>query len=267
MSGSSFEIRDALNNLINDTVSYRPFFMHKFANPARFMRLSNFLLPWTMGLTVLLFVLGLYFALFVAPEDYQMGNAYRIMFVHVPAAYMAQFGYGVIAVASAVGYIWKHPLADQAARATAPMGAAFTALALVSGSLWGKPMWGTFWIWDARLTSMLILFFLYLGYIAVWQTIEDQVRAARIASIVAMVGLLNVIIIKFSVDWWNSLHQPATLLRMDGPAIGGAMLTALLLMIFAFNMFFITVLMWRIQSLILKRRIRSLRLQLGGGRG
>ncbi len=241
--------------------------MHKFANPARFMRLSNIILPWVTGLTILLFALGLYYSLILAPEDYQMGNTYRIIFVHVPAAYMAQFGYGVIAVSSAIGFIWKHPLADQAARATAPIGAAFTALALLTGSLWGKPMWGTYWIWDARLTSMLILFFLYLGYIAVWQAIEDQVRAAKIASIVSLVGLVNVIIIKFSVDWWNTLHQPATLMRMDGPTIGGNMLIALLLMIAAFNMFFVAVLFWRIQSLILQRRIRSLRLQLGGGLG
>ena len=241
--------------------------MHKFANPARFMRLSNIFLPWTAGLTVLLFALGLYYGLYLAPEDYQMGNTYRIMFIHVPAAYMAQFGYAAIAAASAVGFIWKHPLADQAARAIAPMGAAFTALGLLTGSLWGKPMWGTFWIWDARLTSMLILFFMYMGYIAVWQTIEDQVRAAKIAAIVAMVGLINVIIIKFSVDWWNTLHQPASLIRMDGPTIGGEMLTALLLMIAAYNMFFVTILIWRIQSLILRRRIRSLRMQLGGGQG
>ncbi|PCI32904.1 MAG: heme transporter HemC [Alphaproteobacteria bacterium] len=241
--------------------------MHKFANPARFMRLSNIILPWTAAITVVLFGLGLYYSLVLAPEDYQMGNTYRIMFIHVPAAYMAQFGYAAIAVSSAVGFIWKHPLADQAARATAPMGAAFTALALLTGSLWGKPMWGTYWIWDARLTSMLILLFIYLGYIAVWQTIEDQARAAKIAAIVAMVGLINVIIIKFSVDWWNTLHQPATLMRMDGPTIGGDMLAALLLMIAAFNMFFITILLWRIQSLILRRRIRSLRMQIGGGQG
>ena len=241
--------------------------MHKFANPARFMRLSNIILPWTAAITVVLFGLGLYYSLVLAPEDYQMGNTYRIMFIHVPAAYMAQFGYAAIAVSSAVGFIWKHPLADQAARAIAPMGAAFTALALLTGSLWGKPMWGTYWIWDARLTSMLILLFIYLGYIAVWQTIEDQARAAKIAAIVSMVGLINVIIIKFSVDWWNTLHQPATLMRMDGPAIGGDMLAALLLMIAAFNMFFITILLWRIQSLILRRRIRSLRMQLGGGQG
>ena len=241
--------------------------MHKFANPARFMRLSNIILPWTAAITVVLFGLGLYYSLVLAPEDYQMGNTYRIMFIHVPAAYMAQFGYAAIAVSSAVGFIWKHPLADQAARAIAPMGAAFTALALLTGSLWGKPMWGTYWIWDARLTSMLILLFIYLGYIAVWQTIEDQARAAKIAAIVSMVGLINVIIIKFSVDWWNTLHQPATLMRMDGPTIGGDMLAALLLMIAAFNMFFITILLWRIQSLILRRRIRSLRMQLGGGQG
>lgn len=239
--------------------------MHKFANPARFMRLSHKLLPWTTALTVILFTVGLYYALYAAPQDYQMGNTYRIIFIHVPASYMAMFGYVMIAVASAVGFIWNHPLADQAARATAPMGAAFTILALLTGSLWGKPMWGTYWIWDARLTSMLILLFLYLGYMAVWETIEDQARAARIAAIVALVGVINVVIIKFSVDWWNTLHQPATLMRADGPAIGGDMLLTLLLMIGAFNMFFATVLMWRMQSLILKRRIRSLRIQLGGG--
>lgn len=241
--------------------------MHKFANPARFMRLSKNFLPWFMGLTILLFASGLYYAFFLAPEDYQMGNTYRIIYIHVPAAYMAQFGYGIIAVASAVGFIWKHPLADQAARATAPLGAGFTALALLTGSLWGKPMWGTYWIWDARLTSMLVLFFIYLGYMAVWQTIEDRVKAARIASIVALVGIINVVIIKFSVDWWNTLHQPATLMRLDGPTIGGDMLTALLLMIGAFNMFFITALIWRIQSLILRRRVRAIRMQLGGGQG
>ncbi len=241
--------------------------MHKFANPARFMRLSKIFLPWFMGLTILLFASGLYYAFFLAPEDYQMGNTYRIIYIHVPAAYMAQFGYGIIAVASAVGFIWKHPLADQAARATAPLGAGFTALALLTGSLWGKPMWGTYWIWDARLTSMLVLFFIYLGYMAVWQTIEDRVKAARIASIVALVGIINVVIIKFSVDWWNTLHQPATLMRLDGPTIGGDMLTALLLMIGAFNMFFITALIWRIQSLILRRRVRAIRMQLGGGQG
>jgi len=243
--------------------------MHKFANPARFMRLSNIILPWTSGLTIVLFVFGLIYA-FIAPQDYQMGNSYRIMFIHVPAAYMAQFGFGLIAVASAVGFIWRHPLADQAARAAAPLGAAFTGLALLTGSLWGKPMWGTYWVWDARLTSMLILFFIYLGYISVWQTIENQAKAARISAIVALVGIVNVVIIKFSVDWWNTLHQPASLIRMDGPSLGGDMLTALLLMIAAFNMFFITVVIWRIQNLILRRRIRALQIQLGDmefGRG
>jgi len=242
--------------------------MHKFANPARFMRLSKMFLPWIAGLTVILFALGLYYSLFVAPEDYQMGNAYRIMFVHVPSAYMAMFGYVMMAVASAVGFIWRHPLADQAARATAPIGAVFTILALITGSLWGKPMWGAYWVWqDARLTSFLILFFFYLGYIAVWNSVEDQVRAARIAAIVAMVGAINVVIIKYSVEWWNTLHQPASLLRSGGPAIQGDMLTALLLMLAAFNMFFIMILLWRIQSLILGKRIRSLRMKLGGGQG
>ncbi|WP_138381015.1 heme ABC transporter permease [Luteithermobacter gelatinilyticus] len=237
--------------------------MHKFANPARFMRLSKIILPWVALLAAGLLAVGLYLSLFVAPADYQMGDAYRIIFVHVPSAYMAMFGYVLMALASIVGIIWKHPLADYTARATAPIGAAFTLLALITGSLWGKPMWGAYWVWqDARLTSVLILFFLYLGYLAVWQAIEDQARAARVAAIVAIVGLVNIPIIKFSVEWWSTLHQPASLMRLDGPSIHPDMLWPLIIMILAFNAYFVMVLIWRLQSLILKRRIRTLRLKL-----
>ncbi|MBY0423131.1 MAG: heme ABC transporter permease [Parvularculaceae bacterium] len=200
------------------------------ANPERFDRLARPLTPAFGVLALLLGAAGLWLGLFASPADYQQGETVRIMYVHVPAAWMALFCYSSMAFASAAGFIFKHPLADVAARATAPIGAVFTALALITGSLWGKPMWGTWWAWDARLTSVLVLFFLYLGYIAIWEAIEDRARAARIAAIVALVGFVNVPIIKFSVDWWNSLHQPASVFRGDGPTIHGSMLTPLLLM-------------------------------------
>ena len=238
--------------------------LHYFANPARFGRLANAILPWAKGLTLLLFAVGLYLALVVAPADYQMGDTVRIMFVHVPSAWMALFCYTFMAAASAVALIWKHPLADLAAKASAPIGACFTLLALVTGSLWGKPMWGAWWVWDARLTSVLVLFFLYLGYLALWQAIEDPQKAAKAAAILALVGFVNVPIIKFSVDWWNTLHQPASVIRMDGPAIHGSMLWPLLIMIAAFKLYFITVLLIRMRTEINQRRIRNLRLAAGG---
>jgi len=238
--------------------------MHKFANPARFMRLSKLILPWAFGLSMALLGVGFYLSLFVAPEDYQMGSSVRIMFIHVPSAYMAMFGYAMMAVASVVGIIWKHPLADQAARATAPVGAIFTVLALFTGALWGKPMWGAYWVWqDARLTSVLVLLFLYMGYMAVWQTVDDQTKAAKIAAIVALVGAINLPIIKFSVEWWSTLHQPASLLRLDGPTIHPDMLWPLLIMIAGFNIYFLTVVLWRLQSQILRKRLRSYQMQQG----
>ena len=173
--------------------------------------------PWVAGATALLAPIGLYWALVVAPADYQQGEAYRIMYIHVPAAWMSLFTYLVVAAASAAGLIWRHALAEVTARAAAPIGACFTAVALVTGSIWGKPMWGTWWVWDARLTSVLILFFLYLGYIALHDAFDDPARGARAASILALVGVVNLPIIKFSVDWWNTLHQPATVLRLGGP--------------------------------------------------
>lgn len=215
-------------------------------------------------------IVGLYWGLFIAPEDYQMGNAYRIIFVHVPSSYMSMFAYGFMALASAVGIIWKHPLADQSARAAAPIGAGFTALALFTGSLWGKPMWGTYWIWDARLTSELVLLFLYFGYMAVWDAVEDSAKAARVAAIVALVGAVNLPIIKFSVDWWNTLHQPASIMKSGGSSIHPDMLWPLLICIVAFNLYFVTVVLWRIQSLIIRRQIRGLQISIaerGGDHG
>ena len=234
--------------------------MHRFANPARFMRLSDRLIPWCAALTVVTLAIGLWGALFAAPPDYQQGEAVRIMFVHVPAAWMASLTYFLMALASAVAFVWRHPLADIAAQAAAPLGAGFTLVCLVTGSLWGEPMWGTWWVWDARLTSVLVLFFLYLGYIALVHAFDDPTRGSRAGAVLAMVGIVNLPIIKFSVDWWNTLHQPASVFRMGGPTIAGSMLWPLLVMAVAFMFYFATLLMLRMRSAILNARLRAARL-------
>ena len=234
---------------------------HAYANPARFMALSARLVVPLWALTALLLAAGLWFALVASPPDYQQGETVRIMYVHVPSAWLALFGYSVMAVASAVALIFRHPLADVAAKSAAPIGAAFTFLALVTGSLWGRPMWGTWWEWgDARLVSMLILFFLYLGYMALWATIEEPVRAARAAAVLALVGSINLPIIRYSVDWWNTLHQPASVFRMDGPTIAPSMLLPLGLMAFGFTFLFVTLLLVRMRAEVMRRRVRTLRL-------
>ncbi len=234
--------------------------MHRFANPNVFLRLSRVIMPWSTGVMIAALVAGLVFALGASPADYQQGESVRIMYVHVPAAWMALFIYVCLAGASAVALIWKHPLADLAAKASSPVGACFTFIALATGSLWGKPMWGAWWVWDARLTSMLILFFLYLGHMALANAFEDSERGAKSAAILALVGVINVPIIKFSVDWWNTLHQPASVVRMDGPAIHPSMLTPLLLMAIAFSAYYVTVVILRLRSEILARKIRALRM-------
>lgn len=239
--------------------------MHRFANPTRFLRVANALLPWFATLTVLCLGFGLYLALFSSPADYQQGETVRIMYIHVPSAWMAMFVYGSIAAASFTSLVWKHPLADMIARASAPIGACFTFLTLVSGSLWGQPMWGTWWVWDARLTSVLILFFLYLGYIALVNAFDDPSRGAKPAAILALVGAVNLPIIKFSVDWWNTLHQPASVVRMGGPAIDPSMLWPLLLMAVGFTLFYFTVGILRLRGEIAGARIRNLRLGLAHG--
>lgn len=232
--------------------------LQAFANPTRFMSLSGRILGPMAVVTALLLLSGLYFALLDSPPDYQQGETVRIMYVHVPSAWLAMMGYMVMALASAMALIFRHPLADVCAKSAAPIGAAFTFLALVTGSLWGKPMWGTWWVWDARLTSMLILMFLYLGYIALWATIEEPTRAARGAAVLALVGALNVPIIHYSVVWWNTLHQPASVFRMDGPTIASSMLMPLMLMAFGFTMLFMTLLLVRMRAEILRRRVRGL---------
>ena len=235
--------------------------MHKFANPARFMRIANALFPWVSGLFVLLLGFGLYGALFTSPPDYQQGETVRIMYIHVPAAYMGTMIYGAVAVASAVFLIWKHPLVDLAARASAPVGMGFTFLCLVTGSLWGKPMWGAWWVWDARLTSMLLLFFLYAGYIALSRAFDSPAQGAKPAAILALIGVANLPVIKFSVEWWNTLHQPASLIRMDGPTIAAEMLWPLLCMIGAFTLFYLMILVVRLRGELAAAKLRTLRLQ------
>lgn len=239
---------------------------HKYANPTRFLKLASAIQPWAAAAMIVFFVTGLYFALLASPEDYQQGETVRIMYIHVPAAWMALFCYTAMAVAAAVGLIWKHPVADLAARSTAPIGACFTFLALFTGALWGKPMWGTWWVWDARLTSVLILFFLYLGYMALANAFDDPARGSKASAILALVGVVNVPIIKFSVDWWNTLHQPASVVKMGGPAIDSSMLVPLILMALAFKAYYIWVLLMRIRGEINAGKVRALRLrQVHGG--
>jgi heme exporter protein C len=238
---------------------FQRFSLHRYANPAAFGCLSGQILPWTAGASAILLALGLYFALFSSPPDYQQGESVRIMYVHVPAAIMSEVIYGMMAAAAAVGIIWKHALADLFVKAAAPLGAAFTFLCLVAGSLWGKPMWGAWWVWDARLTSELVLFFLYLGYLALVDAFDDPQRGLRAGAILVLVGVVDLPIIKLSVDWWNTLHQPASLITMSGPKMDKSMLLPLMLMIGAFATFFITVVLMRLESELLARRIRAWR--------
>ena len=228
------------------------------ANPTRFLALVARVLPWFAAATVAAFAIGLYQVWFVAPDDYQQGATVKIMFVHVPNAWLAMAAWGVMSIASIGTLVWRHPLADVAAKAAAPLGAAFTFLALFTGSLWGRPMWGTYWVWDARLTSVLILFLMYLGLIALWRTVEDPSRAARAAAILTLVGALNLPVIKFSVDWWNTLHQPASVLKLGGPAIHPAILTPLLVMGLAFLLLFVTLHLAAMRNEILRRRVRAM---------
>ena len=232
--------------------------MVSLANPTRFLSLVDRIVPWLTAVTLILLCLGLYLSFFVAPPDYQQGETVKIMFIHVPAAWLAMFGYMLIAVAALGTLMWRHPLADVAAKTAAPIGATFTFVALVTGSLWGKPMWGTYWVWDARLTSVLVLFLLYLGLLALWQAIEEPGRAGRAAAILALVGAVNVPIIHYSVVWWNTLHQPASVFRMGDPSIDPSLLAPLLVMALAFTLLFILLHLIAMRAEILRRRVRAL---------
>ena len=232
--------------------------MQYLANPTRFLNLANAVLPAVWAITIALFAVGLYGGLLASPTDYQQGETVRIMYVHVPAAWMALFVYSVMALASAVAVIFRHPLADVAAKTAAPIGAVFCFLSLATGSLWGKPMWGAWWVWDARLTSMFVLMLLYIGYMGVWAAIDEPHRAAMVARVVALVGFVNVPIVKFSVDWWNSLHQPASVFRMDGPTIHSSMLWPLLVMGLAYTFLFLALHLTAIRAEIAARKIRQI---------
>lgn len=232
--------------------------MFTLANPKRFMDMSAKLLPWFAGAAAVALLAGLVLGL-LAPPDYQQGSTVKIMFLHVPAAWTAMMAYGLMALASFVGLVWRHALADVAAKAAAPLGAVFTVLGLVTGSLWGRPMWGTYWVWDARLTSFLLLLFLYLGYIALWNAIEDEVRAARAAAILALVGAVNLPIIEFSVNW-HTLHQGESIMRADGPQISSVFLWPLGLTALGYTLLFLVLWTVRIRTEILERRSRALML-------
>ena len=228
--------------------------MINLANPTVFVDLTRRITPWLAAATVGLFGVGLTLS-FLAPPDYQQGETAKIMYLHVPAAMMGSFVYAVMAVAALGTLVWRHPLADAAQKAGAPLGACFTFICLATGSLWGKPMWGTYWVWDARLTSVLVLFLLYLGLIALWRAIDDPGRAARAAAILTLVGCVNLPIIKFSVDWWNTLHQPASVFRLGGPTIDRSLLYPLIVMVAAFAFLFFTLHLMAIRNEILRRRI------------
>ena len=234
--------------------------LHRFANPGRFLRATGRLMPilWSAALVVL--GIGLAWGLLLSPPDWQQGETVRIMYVHVPMAWLAMGGYTGLAILSVMSLVWRHPLADMAGKAAAPIGAAFTLICLITGSLWGRPMWGTYWVWDARLTSVFVLFLMYLGVISLWRTIDDPTRAGRAAAILTLVGAINIPIIKFSVDWWNTLHQPASVVKMSGPAIHPSILVPLLVMAIAFTLLFFTLHLAAIRNEILKRRVRSMQL-------
>jgi heme exporter protein C len=234
---------------------------HSLARPVVFARLSARILPVLIPLTVTLLAYGFYLALIASPPDYQQGETVRIMYIHVPCAWLSMGIYGLMALCSIFWFIYKHPLADLIARSAAPLGAAFTLIVLITGSLWGKPTWGAWWVWDARLTSVLILFFLYVGYISLTTVdfIDDKNRMA--AAILSLVGAVNLPIIKFSVEWWNTLHQPASVIRLSGSTIDPSMLTPLLVMFAGLTGLFITCLLLRVQGALWQQKWRRMVLQ------
>ncbi len=236
--------------------------MLRFANPTLFLKLVRWLMPLAAGTSIVLLAWGLYLVFAVSPEDYQQGATVRIMYIHVPAAWLALSCYSLMALSSIGSLVWKHPLADVSAKALAPIGAAFTFLCLVTGALWGKPMWGTWWVWDARLTSVLVLFLVYCGIMALWTAFDDPARAARPVAILTLFGFINVPIVKFSVDWWNTLHQPASVFRLGGPSIDPSMLTPLFVMAGGATALMLALHLAGMRTEIMRRRVRNLSQQL-----
>ena len=232
-------------------------FFHRLSSPPYYYRFAGKCLPWLTLLCLAFLLTGLYGGLVLAPPDYQQGDSFRIIYIHVPSAWMSLFIYMVMAISGGIGLVWRIKLSEIVAICSAPIGAAFTFLALATGSLWGKPMWGTWWVWDARLTSELILLFLYLGVIALYSAIDDKRVAARATSILALVGVVNIPIIHYSVEWWNTLHQGATVTKFDKPSIHIDMLVPLLLMAVAFKLYYMLVLLLRTRCEVLLREANS----------
>ncbi|MBO6717513.1 MAG: heme ABC transporter permease [Rhizobiaceae bacterium] len=228
------------------------------ANPTRFVALADRLVPWLAGLSAVVIAAGLWMG-FNAPEDYQQGITVRIMYLHVPFAWLSMMIYSIMAVSALGTLVWRHPLADVALKAAAPIGAVFTALALATGSIWGRPMWGAWWVWDGRLTSVFVLFLMYLGLIALTRALDDPSRSARAAAVVALVGVINIPIIKFSVEWWNTLHQPASVIRLDGPTIHPSLLWPLLISAVGFTLLYATLHLMAMRTEIWRRRVISMR--------
>ena len=236
----------------------KPSWWNRIAHPGQFVAWTAPLL-WPLAiLTALLFLAGLWFAFFNSPADYQMGDTVRIMYVHVPNAWLSQFVYVTMTISALGTLVWRHPLADVSMRAAAPLGAVFTALALFTGALWGRPTWGTFWEWDGRMTSTLVLLFIYLGIVALWRAFDDQLRAARVIAVFTLVGAINIPIIKFSVDWWSTLHQPASVFTPEGPKMPFSILLPLFLMFFAFTFLFATLQLVAMHTEIRRRRVMTL---------
>ena len=228
------------------------------ANPTRFLAFAGRLVPWLGGIAAILLAIGLAMG-FMAPEDYQQGSTVRIMYIHVPFAWIAMMCYSVMAISALGTLVWRHPLADVALKAAAPIGAVFTFLSLATGSIWGKPMWGTWWVWDARLTSVFVMFLMYLGIIALTRALDDPSRSARAAAVLTLVGAINLPIIKFSVDWWNTLHQPASVFRLDGPTIHPSLLWPLLVMALGFTLLFFALHLMAMRNEIWRRRVIAMR--------
>lgn len=252
-----------------DAATKKPNWFSRLAHPGQFLAWTRPLVLPLAVLTAIAFAAGLWFSFFNSPEDYQMGDMVRVMYIHVPNAWLSQFVYALMAASALGTLVWRHPLADVANRAAAPLGATFTALALYTGALWGRPTWGTFWEWDGRMTSTLVLLLIYLGIVALWRAFDDQLKAGRIVAIVTLVGALNIPVIKFSVDWWNTLHQPASVFTAEGPKMPLSILTPLLVMMLAFTLLFLTLHIVSMRTEILRRRAETMSRQaaLSAGTG
>ena len=230
------------------------------SSPSKFQRFSKTIYPWTLYGSIILLIIGLFFSFFLSPPDYLQGESVRIMYVHVPSAWLSLQIYVLMAICSFISLVYKHSLADIISRACAPIGATFTLITLITGSIWGKPTWGTWWVWDARLTSELILLFIYIGHMLISVSFDDVRKGDRNAAILTLVGIVNLPIIKWSVDWWNTLHQPASLMKFSAPSIDPKMLVPLLIMAVSFFLFFVSIMLVRVSSEILIRKIEILKM-------